>query len=76
MAKSFVLIEYLLLFDSNELWETLSDFEKDLAGFLQERNLEADAIPIAGQPGRKLLMISKKQGIQPLTEKDMPGRKK
>ena len=68
MAKSFVLLEYLLLFDSNNLWETLPDFEQDLARFLEEKNVEADVVPIAGQPGRKLLILSKKQEIEPLID--------
>ena len=68
--------EYLFLFDSGELWGRLEDFEKDLAKFLNQYGLEAESIKIAGQKGRKLLLINKKQGIQPLGVNDMPGRKK
>ena len=73
MAKSLVLVEYLFLFDSGQLWGRLDDFESDLAKFLDERGLTAEVIKIAGLKGRKLIIVNKSEEIEPLTE--IPGKK-
>ena len=73
MAR-LVLLEYMFLFDSSELWGRLDDFEKDLARFFDSYGLGAEVVKIAGLKGRKLIIVSKKHEIEPLTE--IPGQKK
>lgn len=77
MAKNLVVLEYLFIFNPEETWDTLSGFEKDLARSFNEHGLEATIIKsIEGQQGKRVLLIQKKEELQPLGVKDMPGRKK
>ena len=78
MAKTrFVVLEYLFMFDPEEVWNSLSAFESDLAKSFAEHGIEATIIKsIEGQQGKRVLLLQKKEELQPLTEKDMPGRRK
>ena len=76
MAKNLVVLEYLFMFNPEETWDTLSGFEKDLARSFAEHGLEATIIKsIEGQQGKRVLLVQKKEELQPLGVKDMPGRK-
>lgn len=78
MAEKLVVLEYLFMFDPDETWDSLSIFEKDLAKSFAEHGVEAKIIKsIEGQQGKRVLLLKKKkEEIQPLGVKDMPGRKK
>ena len=77
MARTrLVVLEYLFMFDPEETWNSLSAFETDLAKSFAEHGVEATIIKsIEGQQGKRVLLLQKKQELQPLNEKDMPGRK-
>ena len=76
MVKHLVVLEYLFMFNPEEIYDSLSAFEKDLARAFAEHGVEATIIKsIDGQQGKRVLLLQKKQELQPLGEKDMPGRK-
>ena len=77
MAKlSLVVLQYLFMFDPEETWSSLHAFETDLAKMFNEHGIEATIVKAAdGQQGLRVLYIKKKQELQPLGVKDMPGRR-
>jgi hypothetical protein len=72
-----VSLEYTFLFDSEETFAHLNIFEKALAKFFDENGLEGEFVTgVEGQPGRRIILIKRKpKGVEPLTAKDIPGRK-
>ena len=76
MAK--VALEYTFIFDKDETFAHLNIWEKFLAKFLDEHELEGEFVMGTDvQFGRRIILIKRKQeGIKPLTAKDMPGYKK
>lgn len=77
MAKlSLVFLEYSFMFDPEETWNNLHAFESDLQKFFNEHGAEAMVIKaIEGSPVKRILYIKKKEELQPLGVKDMPGKK-
>ena len=78
MAKfNLVFLEYSFMFDPEETWNNLHAFESDLAKFFNEHGTEAIVIKaVEGAPVKRILYIKKKEELEPLGLKDMPGRKK
>ena len=77
MAKAnYVVLEYLFMFNPEETWNSLYAFETALSKSFAEHGVEAIIIKsIEGQQGKRVLLLQKKETLEPLTEKDMPGRK-
>lgn len=78
MAKThYVVLEYIFMFDPEDTWNNLNAFETDMAKTFAEHGVEATIIKsIEGQQGKRVLLLQKKEELQPLGVKDMPGRKK
>lgn len=78
MAKfPLVVLEYMFMFDPEETWGNLHAFETDLAKAFSEHGAEAIIIKsVEGSPAKRIMYIKKKEELQPLTAKDMPGRRK
>jgi len=66
--KEYVFLEYTFLFDPNDTWDSLSDFEKSLAKFFVNEGYEAKIVKtIEGQAGRRILIVEKKSDeIKPI----------
>lgn len=60
-------LEYSFLFDPREVgWQSLADFERDLADYFAANELEAQIMKtIDGQVGRRILFIKKALVVEP-----------
>jgi len=65
-AKDLVMLEYAFIFEPSNTWQTLSQFEDDLAKFFAEEGKQAQVIsPIGGYKGRKIILITQQNRITP-----------
>ena len=66
--KEYVFLEYTFLFDPNDTWDSLQDFEKSLGKFFGNEGYEARIVKtVEGQTGKRILMIENKPDeIKPL----------
>lgn len=76
LSSNVVILDYSFMFDPEQTWNNFYAFETDLVKFFEEHGLEATVLKsIEGQYGKRILYLSAKQGLEPLTAKDMPGKK-
>src|SRR5258708_5965110 len=61
--ESLVFLEYTILFDPEETWAYLSDFEQDLSDFFAAYGLEARIIKTANDSPSKRVMFIKKSEV-------------
>ena len=75
---SLVFLEYSFMFNPDEAWQHVNQFEQDFAKFLDERGFEAETIKGVGEGvGKRILFISKKPDIGPPPEpKPMKSKKR
>ena len=60
--KDVIFLEYVFVFEPNVGWSHLDQFEKDMAKFFSEKDLEAQVIKSpGGYIGRRMLFIYKKE---------------
>ena len=78
MAKRLVLLDYMFLFNPDEVgWDNVHDFEKDLVALLDEKGLDSQIIKsVEGQTGKRMILLMPKAKLQPLGVGDMPQGKK
>ena len=58
--KSLVFLEYTFIFEPENPWGRLRDFEVDFAKFLRSINIEGEFIhSVDGQPGRRIIYLRK-----------------
>ncbi|KKN16899.1 hypothetical protein LCGC14_0971040 [marine sediment metagenome] len=74
---SLVFLEYSFMFNPDEAWQHVNQFEQDFAKFLDERGFEAETIKGIGEgAGKRILFISKKPDIGPPPEEPKMKSKK
>ena len=64
---TLVFLEYSFMFNPDEAWQHVNQFEQDFAKFLDERGFEAETIKGVGV-GKRILAITKKPDIGPPPE--------
>ena len=63
--KDVIFLEYVFIFTPNVGWSHLDQFEKDMAKFFNEKELEAAVIKSpGGYIGRRMLFITKKEVLK------------
>ena len=67
MAKSLAYLDYTFIFDPSEVWGNITDVEKDFGIFLSERGLEGEILVPMGVVNKRVVLISKKQGLPPIS---------
>jgi len=71
MAHNFVFLDYTFLFDSNDTWQHLHQFEGDLSKFFAERGFQAEVIKtVEGQIGKRILLIKRIDDFDKFPEKE------
>ena len=61
---SLVFLEYFFMFDPDETWQHVHQFEQEFGQFLDERGMEANIIDGVGEKaGKRVLFINKKETI-------------
>jgi hypothetical protein len=69
---SLVFLEYFFMFDPDDTWQHVHQFEQEFGQFLDERGMEANIIDGVGEKaGKRVLFINKKDGI---VEKMVPNK--
>lgn len=75
--KNMVILEYLFMFNPNQTWGHLYEFEKSLAEFFNSKGMEATVVKtVDGVQGRRMLVISKKEVTTLPTTPTPAGRPK
>ena len=75
--KNTIFLEYTFLFDADNTWQHLSQFESELAEFFGDKGFSADILKsISGQSGRRILLIKKVDPIEEIREQSTkdPGK--
>lgn len=58
--KDVAFLEYAFMFNPNETWTHLHQFESDLADYFKTLGLEAEIVNSAnGQPGKRIMLLKK-----------------
>ena len=72
-----VILEYMFMFNPSQTWSHLYEFEKSMAEFFNSKGLEAEIVKtVEGSPGRRMLIISKKEVTTLPTTPTPKGRPK
>lgn len=71
--KDVAFLEYTFMFNPVDTWQNLYQFEDQLAEFFKTKGLEANIVKtVAGQSGRRIMMISKIE--EPVIEAKKPEK--
>ena len=75
--KNMVILEYLFMFNPSDTWSHLYEFEKSLTEFFNSKGLEAEVVKtVEGSPGRRMLVIKKREVLSLPTTPAPKGRPK
>jgi len=75
--KEMVILEYIFMFNPNQTWSHLFEFEKELAGYFNSKGLQAEFVKtVDGVQSRRMLVISKKEVAMLPTTPAPQGRPK
>jgi len=72
-----VFLEYFFMFNPEETWQHVNQFEQDFGKFLSDRGLEVDTIKgVEDKAGKRILFISKKPDIAKEVPQPMKSKKR
>ena len=67
--KEFAFLEYGFIFEPNDTWGHIRDFEIDLGKYFNEKGYEAVVLnPVSGYEGKKFLLIRGMPKIDKMSE--------
>ena len=75
--KKLAFLEYTFMFDPNDTFTSISEFERQFAVFLATKNMQAEIVnTVGGAPGKRVMLIQNMEKLDKMANDQNRNKKR